>query len=179
MAGDTLVFDSRGMADLSGAGGPLGTATFCFRRRHLHCIVQQYGCLEDRPDLSRRSWPRAHSAGGFTLIEVIGALVIFSLGVLMVIQVSGALGTQMRYAGARSELAVLASERLDSLGALPLTSLTPGTTVDTLTAEGLEYERTVVITAVTTVLTKIDVSLLAIAGVGPSHSVSSYTSAPW
>jgi len=28
MAGDTLVFDSRGMADLSGAGGPLGTATF-------------------------------------------------------------------------------------------------------------------------------------------------------
>ena len=28
IAGDTLVFDSRGMADLSGAGGPLGTATF-------------------------------------------------------------------------------------------------------------------------------------------------------
>ena len=28
VAGDTLVFDSRGMADLSGAGGPLGTATF-------------------------------------------------------------------------------------------------------------------------------------------------------
>jgi prepilin-type N-terminal cleavage/methylation domain-containing protein len=28
MAGDTLVFDSRGIADLSGAGGPVGTATF-------------------------------------------------------------------------------------------------------------------------------------------------------
>jgi prepilin-type N-terminal cleavage/methylation domain-containing protein len=28
MAGDTLVFNSRGMADMSGAGGPLGTATF-------------------------------------------------------------------------------------------------------------------------------------------------------
>jgi prepilin-type N-terminal cleavage/methylation domain-containing protein len=28
VAGDTLVFDSRGIADLSGAGGPLGTATF-------------------------------------------------------------------------------------------------------------------------------------------------------
>jgi prepilin-type N-terminal cleavage/methylation domain-containing protein len=28
MAGDSLVFDSRGIADLSGLGGPLGTATF-------------------------------------------------------------------------------------------------------------------------------------------------------
>lgn len=28
MSGDSVVFDSRGMADLSTAGGPLGTATF-------------------------------------------------------------------------------------------------------------------------------------------------------
>jgi len=28
MTGDSLVFDARGIADLSGAGGPLGTATF-------------------------------------------------------------------------------------------------------------------------------------------------------
>jgi len=28
MPGDSLVFDARGIADLSGAGGPLGTATF-------------------------------------------------------------------------------------------------------------------------------------------------------
>ena len=28
VAGDSLVFDSRGVADLSGAGGPLGTAAF-------------------------------------------------------------------------------------------------------------------------------------------------------
>lgn len=113
------------------------------------------------------------------MIEVIGALVIFSLGVLMVMQVSGALGTQMRYAGARSELVVFAGERLDSLGALPVSSLTPGTTVDTLTAEGLDFECTVVITSLTAVLAKIDVSLVAVGGVGPSHSVTSYSSAPW
>jgi prepilin-type N-terminal cleavage/methylation domain-containing protein len=118
-------------------------------------------------------------SGGFTLIEVIGALVIFSVGVLMVLQVSGALGTQMRYAGARSELAVLAAERLDSLGALPLASLTPGTTVDTITAAGLDFETTVVITTVTPVLSKIDVSLVSVSGQGPSHSVTSYASAPW
>jgi prepilin-type N-terminal cleavage/methylation domain-containing protein len=28
LPGDSVVFDARGMADLSGAGGPLGTATF-------------------------------------------------------------------------------------------------------------------------------------------------------
>ena len=73
--------------------------------------------------MSGRSWSRSRSSGGFTLIEVIGALVIFSVGVLMVIQVSGALGTQMRYAGARSELSTMAGERLDSLESLPIASL--------------------------------------------------------
>ena len=101
------------------------------------------------------------------------------MGVLMVLQVSGALGTQMRYAGVASELAVFAGERLDSLGALPLGSLTPGTTVDTLTTVGFDYEYTVVVTSVTAVLARIDVSFVAIDGVGPSHSVTSYTSAPW
>jgi hypothetical protein len=43
----------------------------------------------------------------------------------------------------------------------------------------MDYECTVVITSVTAVLTKIDLSLLPIAGEGPSHSVTSYTSAPW
>lgn len=129
--------------------------------------------------MSRRSWAWARSDGGFTLIEVIGALVIFSVGVLMVMQVSGALGTQMRYAGARSELAAIAGERLDSLEALPLPSLTPGTTVDTVTAEDLEFECTVVVTTVTSVLTKIDVSLVPTGTTGPSHSVTSYASEPW
>jgi hypothetical protein len=43
------------------------------------------------------------------LIEVIGALVIFSVGVLMVMQVSGAMGILMRYAGVRSEIVVIAN----------------------------------------------------------------------
>ena len=116
---------------------------------------------------------------GFTLIEVIGALVIFSVGVLMVMDVSGALGTQMRYAGARSEIVVLANERLDSLEATPLDSLSAGTTQDTLTVQGLAYQRTVTITALTAVLALIDVSLVPIDSIGPSHTVTSYTSAVW
>ncbi len=129
--------------------------------------------------MSRNPWSLTRQAVGFTLIEVVGALVIFSVGVLMVLRLSTALGIQMRYSGARSELVVLASERLDSLEATPFDSIGAGTTQDTLTVEGMAYERTVTITAVTAVLSKIDVSLVSIGGEGPSHAVTSYTSAAW
>ena len=68
---------------------------------------------------------------GFTLIEVIAALVIFSLGVLMVLRLTSALTAQMEYAATSSELVVRSEEPLDSLEALPFTSLVLGTTIDT------------------------------------------------
>lgn len=129
--------------------------------------------------MRRPSWPKAPSPGGFTLIEVIGALVIFSVGVLMVIQVSGALGAQVRYAGARSAITALTEAGLDSLEALPLTSLVSGTSVDSLTAEGIQYERTVVVTSLTSALSKIDITVTPTGEDGPTHSVTSYTSEPW
>jgi hypothetical protein len=48
-------------------------------------------------------------------IEVVGALVIFSVGELTVMQVGGALTTQMRYAGARSGMVDSAGLRWDVL----------------------------------------------------------------
>lgn len=130
--------------------------------------------------MSRSSWSPARPADGFTLIEVIGALLIFSVGVLMVLQVSGALGIRMRYAGARSELVVFANERLDSLAAESFAALTPGTSLDTLVAEGTSFQSTVTVTTVTPVLKRIDVSIAPIGGgEGPSHTVTSYASAVW
>jgi prepilin-type N-terminal cleavage/methylation domain-containing protein len=129
--------------------------------------------------LSRRSWHSAGPSHGFTLIEVIGALLIFSMGVLMVIQVSGAMGYRMRYAGARSEIVALAQERLDSLDATPFASLTPGTTTATLTIEGIAFQRSVTITNVSPVLRRIDVAFTPTGGEGPTHTVSSYASAIW
>jgi prepilin-type N-terminal cleavage/methylation domain-containing protein len=129
--------------------------------------------------LTPRSWPSASAVLGFTLIEVIAALVIFSVGVLMVVQMSGGLGARMRYAGARSELVVFANERLDSLEAEPFTALTPGTSLDTLVAEGTSFQSTVTITTVTPVLRRIDVSIAPLSGGGPSHAVTSYASAVW
>jgi prepilin-type N-terminal cleavage/methylation domain-containing protein len=116
---------------------------------------------------------------GFTLIEVIGALVIFSVGVLMVMGTGSALTTQMRYSGARSEIVVLANAGIDSIEATPFDSLSAGTRQDTMTVQGWSYERTLVVTLLTPVLGRVEVTLAPVDSTGPSHSVTSYTSAVW
>lgn len=118
--------------------------------------------------------------GGFTLIEVIGALVIFSLGVIMVIQLSIALSGRMEYAAQTSELVARAQERLDSLEALPFDSLTLGSDVDTLSVRGVRYYLTATIAEVTGVLYEIDVTLEASpSGAGPDYSATSYSARSW
>ena len=116
---------------------------------------------------------------GFTLIEVIGALVILSAGILMVMQTGSSLTTRMREAGARSELAVLASAQVDSIEATPFDSLAAGTTQDTLIVQGWTYRRSVAVTLLTPVLARIDVSLAPVAVGGPTFRTTSYTSAIW
>ncbi|MCG6986846.1 MAG: prepilin-type N-terminal cleavage/methylation domain-containing protein [Gemmatimonadetes bacterium] len=117
---------------------------------------------------------------GFTLIEVVAALVIFSLGVLMVIRLTTTLERQMRYSATESELVVRAEERLDSLDALDFDSITVGTTTVGLTVQGTSYDRIVAITPVTGVLYRIDVTLSpATAGAGPTYSTTSYRAAIW
>jgi len=123
--------------------------------------------------------PRSSRTAGFTLIEVVGALLVFSVGTLMVMRVSSALTTQARYAGVRSEIVVLADERVDSLETLPFASLTAGTTDDTVMVTGWAYERTVIVTLITPVLAKVEVALQPTDGIGPSHSITSYTSDVW
>lgn len=117
---------------------------------------------------------------GFTLIEVIAALVIFSMGVLMVLDLTGALSTQMRYAAATSELVVRAQERLDSLESLSFDALTIGSSEDELTIQGVGYRRSVTVSAVTGLLRQIDVTLAPVtADAGPSYSATSYSAAEW
>jgi len=117
---------------------------------------------------------------GFTLIEVIGALVIFSTGVLMVIRLATALSARMEYSARTSAIVARAQERLDSLEALPFDSLTRGTDTDTLTVRGVRYILTAEVTEVTGLLYQIDVELAPSAsGSGPSFSATSYSRAEW
>ena len=124
-------------------------------------------------------WSSTRRRSGFTLIEVLGALVVFSVGVLMVIQVSGALGIQLRYAAVQSEIVVLANERLDSLEATPFDSLTVGQATDVTVVEGFTYGRQTQISEVTPVLYLIVVTMTPSGTGAPTHSATSYKSAVW
>jgi hypothetical protein len=98
----------------------------------------------------------------------------------MVLDLTGALSRQMRYAATTSELVVRAQEQIDSLESLAFDSLTLGTRLDTLTVEGVGYGRVVAVSMVTGLLYQLDVSMSPItAGEGPSYAVTSYSAAHW
>ena len=129
--------------------------------------------------MTQQPWSSTGRRGGFTLIEVLGALVIFSVGVLMVIQVSGALGIQMRYAAMQSEIVVIANETLDSLEATPFDSLSVGQTANMSVVEGFTYGLKTEISEVTPVLHLIVVTMTPAGTGAPSYSATSYKSAVW
>ncbi len=97
----------------------------------------------------------------------------------MVIQVSEAMGTQMRNAGARSALAALAAEKLDSMEAMPFDSIVADTVADTLTVEGRAFRRQVAVTPVTPLLFQVDVSLTPVTGTGPTYDATLYKAGRW
>ena len=127
--------------------------------------------------MRQQPWSTTRRRGGFTLIEVLGALVVFSVGVLMVIQVSGVLGIQMRYSAVQSEIVVLANERLDSLEATPFDSLAAGQTTDAPVVEGFRYGRKTEISEITPVLYLIVVTMTPAGTGAPTYSATSYKSA--
>ncbi len=119
------------------------------------------------------------SAGGFTLIEVIGALVIFSVGVLMVMNLTGTLSLRMETAAIRSELAVMGQERLDSLEILDYDTLTVGTTFETTEVRGSAFYWLVTVTDSTALARHLKVWLLPTSGLGPSFTGSMFVTRSW
>ena len=126
--------------------------------------------------------PKSH-CGGFTLIEVMGALLIFVMGVLMVLRLSAALTTQLEFSGIASELVVIAHEQIDSLAATPFDSLEAKTVqIDFKLGEReIEYTRTVTVSLVNPLLYQIavGVSLKDTLAWGPSYSLTTYSAGSW
>ncbi len=122
---------------------------------------------------------RSTRKGGFTLIEVMGALVVFSLGVLSVVQITGVLSALLDRAGLWSEIVVVGQAKLDSLELIPYASLTLGATVDTLQLRGTEFVCTTTITQPSVLLRQINLSLVPGTPPGPSFSASTYVPLAW
>ena len=129
--------------------------------------------------MSEDTWSSCKRPSGFTLIEVIAALVIFAGGVLAVIQLSGSLSVQMEWAATTSEIVVLAQERLDSLEAVPFDSLSVGSDSTAVTVRGQGFYLKTTITMVTAILLQLDVSMARPDGNGPSYATTSYAADNW
>ena len=119
------------------------------------------------------------SAGGFTLIEVIGALLIFSTGVLMVMGFAATLSLQMERAALRSELAVVGQERLDSLELVSYAALTVGTTTSSASIRGESYSWTITVSDSTALVKHAKVTATPASGSGPSFSGSTFAVRSW
>ena len=127
----------------------------------------------------RRPAKAIRGSRGFTLIEIIGALVVFSAGVLMLLGLTGVLTMQLGLAAERSAVAVEVQDRLDSLRSVPYDSLLPGTYSDTIVLRGRAFLRTQTVLQATPMVREIQVTVKPADGPGPETTVSSFVQRQW
>jgi prepilin-type N-terminal cleavage/methylation domain-containing protein len=77
-----------------------------------------------------------HPSAGFTLIEIMGALLILSVGMVSATRLATASMERLQYVDAKAEAVRIAGERMDSLQGVDYNSLPPGTWSDTITRAG-------------------------------------------
>ncbi len=127
--------------------------------------------------------PPSARCGGFTIIEVMAALLVFVMGVLMVLRLSAATTTQLEHSGIASEIVVIAHEQIDSLAATPFDSLEANTEqlVFKVGKQEIEYTRTVTVSVMNPLLYEfnVDLSLKDTLAWGPSYSVTTYSAGGW
>lgn len=117
---------------------------------------------------------------GFTLIEIMGALVIFSVGVLAAMRLSTGLGERLDYAALRTQVVQAAQERADSMRALGYDSLVVGTTASvTPTLMNRPYRIDLAVDQYSPLVRRIEVNAEPVAGRGPSHALTHYVSTGW
>lgn len=136
----------------------------------------------DRRDMDRCAPRSDPGRKGFTLIEVVAALVIFSAGVLTAANLARGLANQVRDAGIRSEVVAAAEERIEQLERLPYDSLLVGigTGTQSLDIQGLSYTRTTVVSSFNARTVSMQVTVAPDGSVSaPSQTLISYQYDAW
>ena len=116
---------------------------------------------------------------GFTLIEVIGAILIFSVGVLMVLQITNALSRRTEYSAVNSTINVMGQQRIDSLSVLTYGSVAVTTTIDTVTIRNIRYKRQLVVSQYSPLVKKLDFTLSPVTGSWPTFDASTFLRDTW
>ena len=118
--------------------------------------------------------------GGFTLIEVIGALLVFSAGLIMLLSITRSLAQRLEWAALNSLITAEGQERLDSLDAVAYASLAVGSDVDTMTLRGVSYRRTQTITQFTSLVRRAVVTIEPLGSAeGPTFEARIFSSGEW
>jgi hypothetical protein len=113
------------------------------------------------------------------LIEVIGAVLIFSIGVIMVLNITSALSRRTEWSAIASTLNVMGQQRLDSVFVLTYSTVTAATTTDSVTVRGVRYQRQLAITQSTPLVKKVELTLTAVSGSYPSFDGITYLRDTW
>jgi prepilin-type N-terminal cleavage/methylation domain-containing protein len=117
--------------------------------------------------------------GGFTLIEVLVAMVVLSVGVLSLARMTGGLAVEMRRAGAQTMVIAETQTELELTEVQDFVSVAVGTAVDTVWVQGRAYVRTVTVTAAGARVKRVDVVVAPAGSSGPTHSLTSYVHKAW
>lgn len=124
--------------------------------------------------------PPRRGRGGFTLIEVMGALVIFALGVLMTMNLTESASMRLNRAAVQSELMARARTVVDSLTDLGYVSLPILSQDRTLTIRNISYEESLSVTQFSPLVKRAEVTLEPAGGAqGPRYGLTSFVAGAW
>ncbi len=104
---------------------------------------------------------------------------IFSLGVLMVMSLTGTLSLRMETAAIRSEISVMGQERLDSLEVIDHDALPVGFTWAVTEVRGSAYYWVITVADSTALARHAKVWLLPSSGSGPSFTGATFVTKSW
>jgi Tfp pilus assembly protein PilV len=137
--------------------------------------------LMNRPVCSRAraAGNSCHPAAGFTLIEIMGALLILTVGMVSATRLATASMERLDYVEHKAEAVRLAGERVDSLGDVSYATLSPRTWADTILRGTDRWAMTHTVTQWSTRVRKLEVSARLVGDTVSSGSLSAYVSDPW
>ena len=116
---------------------------------------------------------------GFTLIEVLGALLVFSMGVLMTLNLTDGMSERLSRSALRSEVLVRARAHLDSIEASAGSGLSPSSVERSVTLQGRSYRETLSVSVFSPLVLEVRVTVEPASGPGPRETLTSFVSVPW
>ena len=120
-----------------------------------------------------------HPSSGFTLIEVMGALLILTVGMVSATRLATASMERLDYVEHKSEAVRIAGERVDSLSAVSYATLTPRTWGDTIQRGADRWAMSHTVTQWSTRVRRLEVTAQLVGDTLASGPLRAYVADSW